>query len=116
MKTLHALGKQALIELVFATHAGMTEEEFDAIAQAWLATAKHPEVRPAVQAECTYRPQVELLDLSARERLQDLHRLRRRHRPDPRLRRGGLRHPARAGDRIERQDCVSRCRDGGARC
>ena len=50
MKTLHELGKQAVFELAFATHAGMTEDEFDAIAQAWFAKAKHPEVRTSVQA------------------------------------------------------------------
>ena len=35
--------------------------------------------------------------LYARQRLQDLHRVRRRHRVHPRLRREELRHPARAG-------------------
>ena len=34
--------KQAVFELAFASHAGMTENEFDAIAQAWFAKAKHP--------------------------------------------------------------------------
>ena len=29
MKTLQALGKKALFELAFATHSGVTEEEFD---------------------------------------------------------------------------------------
>jgi hypothetical protein len=41
-KTLMGLGKQALLELVFATHSGMTEEEFDPIAREWLAKSKHP--------------------------------------------------------------------------
>jgi phosphoglycolate phosphatase-like HAD superfamily hydrolase len=60
MKTLHALGKQALFELAFATHAGVTEEEFDRIARAWLASAEHPKFN-RLFTQCTYRPQVELL-------------------------------------------------------
>jgi hypothetical protein len=59
-KTLHALGKQALQELFAATHAGMTEEEFDAIAKKWLASARHPKFG-RLFTRCTYQPQVELL-------------------------------------------------------
>jgi phosphoglycolate phosphatase-like HAD superfamily hydrolase len=61
MKTLHALGKQALFELAFATHAGVTEDEFETIAQAWFAQAKHPRFGRLFK-ENTYQPQVELLD------------------------------------------------------
>ncbi len=35
MATLHSLGKRALMELAFATHAGMTEDEFEKIAHTW---------------------------------------------------------------------------------
>ena len=60
-KTLMGLGKQALLELAFATHSGMTEEEFDPIAREWLAKSKHPKFgRPFKQ--CTFQPQLELLD------------------------------------------------------
>ena len=58
--TLFGLGLQALYELVFATHAGMTDEAFDAIARGWLATAQHPKVGRLFK-QCIYRPQVELL-------------------------------------------------------
>jgi hypothetical protein len=58
--TLFRLGKQAVFELVFATHAGMTDEDFDRVARGWLATAKHPKVDRLFK-ECVYRPQVELL-------------------------------------------------------
>ena len=58
--TLFGLGKQALFELAFATHAGITDEDFDQTACAWLATARHPKFGRLVK-ECTYRPQVELL-------------------------------------------------------
>ncbi|UVC06642.1 haloacid dehalogenase-like hydrolase [Rhizobium sp. TH2] len=59
--TLHQLGKQGLMELAFATHAGMTEEAFDEIAVAWLASAKHPRY-DRLFTQCIYQPQVELLD------------------------------------------------------
>ena len=58
--TLFGLGKQALFELAFATHAGITDEDFEQAAGEWLATARHPELG-RVFKECTYRPQVELL-------------------------------------------------------
>jgi phosphoserine phosphatase len=60
MKTLHALGKQALFELAFATHAGMSEEEFDETARAFFATSKHPKFGRLFK-HLTYQPQVELL-------------------------------------------------------
>jgi len=58
--TLFRLGKQAVFELVFATHAGMTDEDFDRVARGWLATAKHPKLGRLFK-ECVYLPQVELL-------------------------------------------------------
>jgi len=58
--TLFGLGRQALYELVVATHTGITEEDFDQVARNWLATAKHPKFGRLFK-ECTYLPQVELL-------------------------------------------------------
>ena len=58
--TLFGLGKQALFELAFASHAGITDEDFDQVASRWLATARHPKFGRLFK-ECTYRPQVELL-------------------------------------------------------
>jgi hypothetical protein len=57
---LKALGKPAIMELFMATHAGMSEDEFDEIARAWFAQAKHPKLDRAFN-QCTYVPQVELL-------------------------------------------------------
>jgi len=62
LKALMGLGKQALFELVFATHSGMREEEFDSIARGWLAEAKHPRFRRLFK-QCTFQPQLELLEL-----------------------------------------------------
>ena len=58
--TLFGLGLQALYELAFATHAGVTDEEFIEMASAWLATAKHPKIGRLFK-QCIYQPQVELL-------------------------------------------------------
>jgi hypothetical protein len=58
--TLHALGKKAVMELFAATHAGMSEDDFDAIASEWFASAKHPRFNRLFK-RCTYAPQVELL-------------------------------------------------------
>ena len=35
-------GKKAIMEIVAATHSGMTTEEFEKIVKDWIATAKHP--------------------------------------------------------------------------
>jgi hypothetical protein len=59
-KTLHGLGKQGIMELFAATHAGMSEEEFDRIARTWFGKARHP-MFDRLFTRLTYRPQVELL-------------------------------------------------------
>jgi FMN phosphatase YigB (HAD superfamily) len=59
-KVIFELGRQALFELAFATHSGITDEHFDRAAREWLAAARHPTFGRLFR-ECTYRPQVELL-------------------------------------------------------
>ena len=60
LKTVFAGGEHALIELLMATHAGMTTDEFEQIAKGWLATAKHPRFnRP--YTECVYQPMLEVI-------------------------------------------------------
>lgn len=55
-----ASGEKGLLELVVATHAGMTTEEFAATASDWLARARHPRFdRP--YTETVYQPMLELL-------------------------------------------------------
>ncbi len=61
MEALAASGEHGLLELVMATHAGMTTEEFGAIVLEWLATAKHPTTGRAF-TEMVYQPMVELLE------------------------------------------------------
>ena len=53
-------GEHGLLELVMATHAGSTTEEFAATVTEWLATARHPKLgRP--YTELVYQPMLELL-------------------------------------------------------
>jgi phosphoglycolate phosphatase-like HAD superfamily hydrolase len=53
-------GQHALLEIVMATHAGMTTDEFEKIVKDWIATAKHPTTgRP--YTEMAYQPMLELL-------------------------------------------------------
>ena len=61
LKALTAAGERGLMELLLATHAGMTSDEFEKIVKDWIATAKHPRYgRP--YTECVYQPMRELLD------------------------------------------------------
>ena len=60
LEALAAGGKKALMQLVMASHAGMTTGEFESIVTDWLAEAKHPKLnRP--YTELVYQPMVELL-------------------------------------------------------
>jgi phosphoserine phosphatase len=60
MKTLAAAGEKGVLELVMATHAGMTTDEFAAVVRDWLATARHPKLgRP--YTDLVYRPMLEVL-------------------------------------------------------
>jgi hypothetical protein len=60
LKTLVAGGEKGLVELVMATHAGTTTEEFAAIVSDWLKTARHPRLqRP--YTELIYQPMLEVL-------------------------------------------------------
>jgi hypothetical protein len=60
MKALAESGEHALVELVMATHAGMTTDEFEVIVRQWLQTARHPLYnRP--YTELVYQPMAELL-------------------------------------------------------
>ncbi len=60
MKTLAESGEHGMAELVMATHAGMTTEEFQKIVTDWLATARHPRFKRAY-TELAYQPMIELL-------------------------------------------------------
>lgn len=57
---LSASGEAGLMQLVMATHAGLTTEEFRQVVEAWLATAEHPTLKRPY-TECVYQPMLELL-------------------------------------------------------
>jgi phosphoglycolate phosphatase-like HAD superfamily hydrolase len=59
-KALGAAGVKGLLELVVATHAGMTTDEFERIGKAWFTSAKHPRFnRP--YTDMAFLPMAELL-------------------------------------------------------
>ena len=60
LKTAFAGGERAMMEVVMATHAGMSTVEFERIVQDWLATAKHPKTHKPY-TEMVYQPMLELL-------------------------------------------------------
>ena len=53
-------GEMAMVEIVMATHAGMTTEEFEKIVEDWFATARHPKFKRPYK-DLVYQPMVELL-------------------------------------------------------
>ena len=59
-KALVAVGQKGLVEIVTATHTGMTLDEFNAAVADWIATAKHPKFK-RLYTECVYQPMLELL-------------------------------------------------------
>jgi hypothetical protein len=60
IKALGAAGEHGMAELVMATHAGMTTEEFQKIVTDWLATARDPRFKRPY-TELSYQPMIELL-------------------------------------------------------
>ena len=58
---LARLGEKGLLDIMAATHAGMTTDEFQATIADWLATARHPRFKRPY-TELIYQPMRELLD------------------------------------------------------
>ncbi len=61
MKTVGAAGMKGLMEILMATHSGMTADEFEQEVTAWLATTKQKKF-DRLYTELIYQPQLELLD------------------------------------------------------
>jgi phosphoglycolate phosphatase-like HAD superfamily hydrolase len=59
-KAALAGGEHALVEMVMATHAGMTTDEFDAIVRDWISTARHPQTG-RLYTEMVFQPMLEVL-------------------------------------------------------
>jgi haloacid dehalogenase-like hydrolase len=59
-KALAAQGEKAAVQLVAATHTGMSSEEFNRIATDWIARARHPKFKRPY-TEMVYQPMLEVL-------------------------------------------------------
>lgn len=60
IKKALASGEKGLMEIIAATHSGMSTAEFDTIVQDWIATAQHPIYKKPL-TDCVYQPMLELL-------------------------------------------------------
>jgi len=60
MKAVAATGEKGLMQLMAATHTGMSVDEFQKIVTDWLATAQHPRFK-RTYTQCVYQPMLELL-------------------------------------------------------
>lgn len=60
VKRALAGGERAIGQIVMATHAGMTSEEFEKAVSDWIATARHPKTG-RLYTEMVYQPMIELL-------------------------------------------------------
>jgi phosphoserine phosphatase len=56
------MGMEGLLQMVMATHAGITSDEFSGLVQDWITTARHPRFN-RLHTELIYQPMLELLDL-----------------------------------------------------
>jgi len=61
VKGAMADGMKSVVEIIMATHAGMTTAEFETIVSDWIATARHPTTKRPY-TEMVYQPMLELLD------------------------------------------------------
>ncbi len=61
VKAALAGGEKAILEIVMASHAGNTTEEFEQIVKDWVATAKHPTTKRHY-TEMVYQPMLEVLN------------------------------------------------------
>jgi phosphoglycolate phosphatase-like HAD superfamily hydrolase len=59
-KALAAAGEKGLLEIVEATHAGMSVQDFRKIVLDWIATAQHPRFKRPY-TDLVYQPMIELL-------------------------------------------------------
>ena len=61
MKALAAAGEKGLLQLVMASHTGMTSVEFTRVVEDWITTARHPKTKK-LYTEMVFQPMLELLD------------------------------------------------------
>jgi phosphoglycolate phosphatase-like HAD superfamily hydrolase len=61
LKGLAASGEKGMVEIVEATHSGITTADFNKTVKDWLAAAKHPRFK-VLYTDLVYQPMIELLD------------------------------------------------------
>ena len=61
MNALRAAGEKGLLQLLAATHAGMTTDEFSAAVADWCDSARHPRFKRPY-TDLVYQPMLELMD------------------------------------------------------
>jgi phosphoglycolate phosphatase-like HAD superfamily hydrolase len=61
MKAVAAMGEKGMLEIVAATHSGMTTVDFNKSVKEWLETAKHSRFK-VLYTDLVYQPMLELLD------------------------------------------------------
>jgi phosphoglycolate phosphatase-like HAD superfamily hydrolase len=61
MKAVAAMGEKGMVEIVAATHSGMSTADFNKEVKEWLAVAKHPRFK-VLYTDLVYQPMIELLD------------------------------------------------------
>ena len=105
MQALAASGEKGLMELMAVTHAGMTNEEFAKIVVRLARERARPQIQAALH-RAGLPADAGAARLPAGQRLQDLHRLRWRHRVHAAVDGEGLRHSARTGRRLLDQDTI----------
>lgn len=60
LKAAFSGGEHALLEMLMATHAGMTTEQFELMVMEWIQQARHPQTGKLL-TEMVYQPMLELL-------------------------------------------------------
>ncbi len=105
------LTKKEFLQIFSATHSGMSTDQFDTIARTWLATAKHPRYK-RLYTECIYQPMLEVLRYLRANGFKT-YIVTGGGQAFVRTFGAGLRHSARAGDRLGAQASVH-AQDGKA--
>jgi hypothetical protein len=60
LKGALAGGEKAILQIIVATHTGISTQDFEQIVTDWIATAQHPKFKRPL-TECVYQPMIELL-------------------------------------------------------
>ena len=60
MKALNKAGEKGMLEIILATHVGISTDEFESSVKDWIKTAKHPTKKRAY-TELVFQPMLELL-------------------------------------------------------